>query len=1056
MRNLYSKKYCMKNLIGSVHKMKTMSLLLILCVVLFSYALAGTRIYYSPSNIYPILNVTSVSNTGILKVDSNGQSVWGYWADVHNQSLYSWEQFPNNQLTVITNIYKPTVPWMTVQKRWWTQSRNISWTRIYGVREFAWTSDSGTVALSTQDAWALFVTNSWSYYLTSAYINFFTSGNHTTYISGNLYDSLSGLNIYFRACPATKDTIAPVFPNNQTWYNTNINFPKKQINRQYKDDFSWVFSLLDNTGTTSSNGWIATPDFDAGSGFRPNATNWANSSITNQNGINTWSFVLQIKIATGWNHTTVQASRNTRWTQHMFTGSSSAVMLTGRGKTWRYRDKNFTGQINTGSISDFGIEELVMISGYVADRDMSVSGFNTGMTWNETKWFSYRTWNLNTNFVYYFNQGMRPWFNSATQWTFTHNSACTLDLDRNQTGVMIRTITWYLHDDRAGINTGTIQIIVTGSILGAPQTMTYTISSVANLSLSGFGFTGSWCRIDITTDTSACTAVASGSCGNTNNTYPGNGTGEVCNTGSIASTWNYRFVFSDIARTYDPENGVAVSIVYQDLKGKQWRPVYCDWWVKKAPRFVWTGLIVDSNQFSNLFSGLIVLSNYPNGAQILPINIQLQDDWQGVNVSTISWSIAGKTLDTPLTVADESIDLAYAPIYTQKSWADLWLTGTYPNVVWWSLLSTLNTLVSSTYYRSRTGWVINSIPNFQLLNYEFLFGQTWVNSTFTWYFAPEHPIIFNLTFSDNGKYLSIPVSNSITNVTYTNDEAPMFREYIKTGAWTWGSSLKLLWGSDATGNYLTWEMAKLFSGGWTTGQRIFPYDLTWDTVSQIGTIKQTDMAFQATDNRAGVDSGSITVTVSWKRWWSGYTYVFTASKLGLTAFNRWDTWLRNQLNYFVALTGHGIYFDRQSRGGNAPVVWRESRYTITLSENDLKKPTANTKVISFTRDMENLSCQYLNRCNARLYFTYDYNTWAWIVPVVQTWVHPFEWQTLYVIASGSQVIYTGAGNDYIACNGAGSLAAPINIVSFDSNYQYSTLTVMDGTFQLNGNVLVLN
>jgi hypothetical protein len=32
----------------------------------------------------------------------------------------------------------------------------------------------------------------------------------------------------------------------------------------------------------------------------------------------------------------------------------------------------------------------------------------------------------------------------------------------------------------------------------------------------------------------------------------------------------------------------------------------------------------------------MVLSNYPNGAQILPINIQLQDDWAGVDTGSIS------------------------------------------------------------------------------------------------------------------------------------------------------------------------------------------------------------------------------------------------------------------------------------------------------------------------------------------------------------------------------------------------------------------------------------
>jgi len=1062
MRNLYSKKYCMKNLIGSVHRTKMILLSLVLCVALFSYAFAGTRIYYSPSNIYPILNVTSISNTGNLKVDSDGVWVDSYWADVHNQSTWAGQQHPNDKLTVVTNLYTPSIAWLNPIKFWLDQPRtdtNNPWP-VYKVWEFGWT-DNGSISwlavMTNQDIWALFVTNASSYYLTSAYIDYFVSGtNSTTNINSAPYGSLSWLNIYFRACPATKDTVAPTFPNNATTYNTNLNFPKKQINRQYKDDFSWIFGLLDNTLTAQgSNGWIATPDFDAGTNFRPNASNPSDSSITNQNGINTWSFTLQIKIATGWNHSSVQVSRSNWWTQHTFTGSSSATTLTGRGKTWRYRDKNFTGEISPSAISDFGVEELVMVSGYVADRDMWYLGFNGSQTWSQIQWYSYWSGSNSTGFVYYFNQGMRPWFNSGTQWTFTHNSSCALDLDRNQQWVMIRTITGYLHDDRAGIDTSTIQIIVTGSILGVTWTTIYTISSTG-VSLTNFSFAGSGCRVDTATSTSACTMTTPGSCGNTSSVYPGNWTTEVCNAGSISSTWNYRLVFTDTSKVYDPENGVAASIVYQDLKGKWWWPVACDRWVRKAPRFIWTGLIVDSTQFSSLFNNLFVLSNYPNGAHISPINIQLQDDRQGVNTGTIVWSITGSTLDTSITITGVNIDLAYTPsVYTQKSWAGLRTTGTYPNTTLWGVSSWLNGTTSTSNYRSRTGWVINSIPNFQLLNYELFLDQAW-SSAFTWYFAPEQPVTFKLNFYDNGKYLAMGVSNPI-DVTYTNDEAPIFREYTKTGGWTWGTNLKLNWGNDATGNYLTWEMAKLFSGNINSWEnRIFPYDLTGDNLSQIGAIKQTPMAFQTTDNRAWVDSGTITVTVFWKRWWSGYTYVFTASRLSLSAFDRLDTWNRNRLNYFATLTGHDIYFDRQSRGWGVPVAWRESRYTITLSENDLKQPTGNVTSISFTRDMENLSCQYLNRCNARLYFTYDYGTW--IVPVVQTWVHPFLWQTLYVIASWSQVIFTGAGNDYIACNGAGSLAAPIDIgwlISYN-DYQHSELTVMDGMFQLNGNVLVLN
>jgi len=157
----------------------------------------------------------------------------------------------------------------------------------------------------------LHIINSWTNYLTSALIGYYTWVSTVTQIdlvgyAQKPYDSLSWLNIYFRANPATKDTVAPTFPNNSSTLQ-NSNFPHRQINRQYRDDFSWIFWLLDNSNTAPwSNGWINTPDFDAGTNFRPNAWNGSDNSITNQNGINSWSFVLQIKVANGWDHSTAQ------------------------------------------------------------------------------------------------------------------------------------------------------------------------------------------------------------------------------------------------------------------------------------------------------------------------------------------------------------------------------------------------------------------------------------------------------------------------------------------------------------------------------------------------------------------------------------------------------------------------------------------------------------------------------------------------------------------------------------------------------------------------------
>lgn len=1000
-----------------------------------TYSFAQTRLYFSPWNIYPILNVNTVYNTGVLKIHSDGVWVSSYWVDVHNQSELFWEVHPNNKLKIITNLYAPSLYGMTMSYFGQNNSREYN-SNLYKVWEFAWndnTSIVGLVSMNNQDIGALFVSNSWYNYLTSAYIGYFVSGtNSTTRLNWNAYDQLSWLNIYFWAAPAQKDTVQPSFPNNQVTVNINPNFPDRQLNRQNKDDFSWIFSLLDNSNTSPwSNGWIGEPDFDVGSNFRPNAANSADSSITNQNGINTWSFRLEIKVATGWLSQSTQTSWSNRWTSVVYTNNSAGITLVPWSKTWRWLDKNYTWQVNISNIPDFGVEQLVMISGRVEDRDMWYPWFNWTQTWDDIKWYSYRSGKNNTGFVYYFNQGMRPWFNTGIQWSYTHTPICILDLDRYQTGFAIKNITGFLHDDWAGIDVDSIQVIVTWTIAWTIVAKTYTVSDVSNVDLLNFSFNNTWCRNDTLSN------------GNTASAYPGNGTTDVCNTSNYLSTGNYRLVFGDLARTYDPETRLDVSIIYKDKVNKNSWPVSCGWWVAKAPRFVWTWWYLSN--FLIYFSPLVQLSNYPNGAQILPIDIQLQDDWAWVDTGAIFWSISGQKLTAGLDGVDNmNIDLSYNNnIYTQVWWSNLWSNMSYPNYTSWNSI------------------LISQIQSWQQLNYELFFAQTWSNSNFTWYFAPEHPINLTLTFNDRqGSGVSNPI-----NVTYTNSEAPVFRDYTKEINFTGWVDQKLNSSDDSVWIYLTGQMVRLFSGNIDSWEnRVFPYDLTWDNMSEIWIIKQTQIAFKVTDNRAWVDSGTVKVTVQWKRWWTDYTYVFTGISLSFLNFLRWDNW-NNALNYLVQLTDHDIYFDRQSRWWSAPVPGRESRYTITLEADDLKKPVSNKTSISFTRDMENLSCQYLDRCNARLYFTHDYNDWSGVVPIVATWVHPFLWQTLYVIASGNQIIYTGVNQNYIACNGAGSLWSSINInfqvplasseINPYNNYQHTELVVVDGEFELVGWTLVL-
>ncbi len=1062
MSNLYFKNNAMGCLFKKVYSLKMLLLIFMLAFWFMAYSRAQTELYFSPWNLYPILNTNINDYSSDLII--NAVNVDQYGVDVYDEWIFSWQKHPNDKLLVNRNagLLFGTIMPTSIGGR---NSRSVFPSPdVYSVFEFA-AVDLGGLNFIDEGVWQLNFMNtwtvSWAEYLTSSYIDIYdvVGSNHATKIiidwTEQNYDSISWLNIYFWAAPAVADTQDPTFPNNAWTSTENPHFPNSQGNRQDKNDFNWTFDLLDSSNPTSNNnGWMAEPDFYAGTNFRPNADNWVDSSITNQDGINSWSFALQVFIATGWDNNTAQNAWSTWEETYTYNNIHVAITLTWEDKTWAWLDKNYSGSIDKTTISDFGVEELVMISGYVEDRNMYPSANWVGWaadswTWENIKQYSPHNSSNDRNFVYYFNQGMRPWFNNDTEESYIHTPTCELDLVQSQTGFVIRTITGFLHDDWAGIDISTVQVIVTGTISDNTETKIYT--GGVNLSLTPFDLTSSGCRVD-DINTNNCSSAEAWTCGNTDTEFPGDWSPAVCNSWNPVSTGNYELIFSDDSRSYDPEDPIYVTIKYKDNKWKDWRPVSCTWGVEKTPRFVWTGDIVSNWEFQTYFDLLMQLSNHPNWAQINPIDIQLQDDWAGVDTGEIAWLISGSELNWTLDgIESVNIDLQYdTDIYSPISWANLWSNNSYPNYNNWLWIN------------------IWSIPVRQLLNYELSFDQTDSNdSDFTDYFAPEHDIDLTLTFEDKDAddWTKNTVSNPI-NVKYINDEGVEFWEHTKTSNFVDGSD-----NFDSTNNtavwiYLTGKMADLFS--WTVASwenRIFPYDLTWDNQSELSELRQTDIAFKVTDNWAWVNSGTVKVTVGGERRWSGYTYVFTASNLDFAYFDRWDNGGWNLLNYLTTLTDHNIYFDRQSLGSNGePVEWRASRYTITLEWDDLKQPTANSETVSFTRDMENLSCEKLDRCNASLYFTYDYG--SGIVPVVQTWVHPFLWQTLYVIASGDQVIYTGVNDNYIACNGAGTLWAPLDIDfaawmldngedSSYPEYEHSELLIMDGNFELNGGVLTL-
>jgi len=1040
--------------------------------------------------VRPILNATP--ETRYIRLNSEWTDGGSFGVDLIWPSIETFTTEPviadADRYTLITdNILSGlNVPYNTTSYA--TPGRSYQKQGNYAVRTIAGGAEDGNkIRIFTYQAnnssdtsvndrvWQITIANRSGYYLTSHILEFYTVAKFgapsTTRFDGTPISTVNDGEIAFRASPNVEDQQAPVFTNNSSSVD-NDEFPIRQVNRQYKDNFAFTFELTDNTADAGNNhNWrIRDPethnDRNAGSGFRPNETHTtADTTITNQDGVDTWNFTLEIFIATGWDSNSSQTTRSTREHSYHFTGTSSAITFTGHDKTRRYRDKNFSGTLNPTAIADFGVEELVVISGYVADRNMYPdTGTPSTRDREDLTGHSQRDSSNSTNFVYYFNQGMKPRFNNTISGSYTHTPTCNMAISRYQTGFAISDFSGFLHDDRAWVDTGSIKLTITGTIGWAVLWNTYTAAD-SNIILENFGFQGTGCRNESASNGNSSYQYSDGQHLSDNNL--------VCDDGTYTSTGNYKLNFSDLTRSFDPETSVYISLSYLDQKGKTSRPISCERINhSKAPRFTNTGdsTWIPGSFDSSFWASLMNLSNYPQGVQIDDVDIQLQDDRAGVDTGSIDIEIAGYSLDsakTNIEIKTISInDTTNTDNYTQINGAGLRYNGLevyYPN------------------YQDENGDRVRSIANRQLLNYELNFSQDDANdSSFTGYFAPEVELDIDGTFKD---LANITVSNPL-NQTYRNNHTPQFREHDKTTSFT-GSTDKLLDGGDDTSaevdNYTTavggtdTEMIKLFSGD-SADARIFPYD---GSGTQAGAtwVDSTEVAFNITDNRAGIDSGSIKVVFSGTRRATPVTYtVYTSGmyingtwfdanrKINLTSFDRWDNrWAEhNLLNYLAQIKDdHNIYFDRQSRGWAAPVPGKESRYSISLYADDLKQPTWNSTTITYEKDMENLQCTLLDRCNTRLYFTYKYDGET-VEPVVDTGVHPFVGQTVYVIWSW---VVVDTGNYTIACNGAGSLGTPLDI-TFDNilrtgldnpyqDYDSATLLVNDGYFELSGQKLIL-
>jgi len=88
MRNLYFKTWVMNSLSKSFCGKKLLLWILVVLLWYTAHTFAQTELYFSPANVYPILNTSYMSYASKLKV--NALNVLTYGADLRDQSQGSW------------------------------------------------------------------------------------------------------------------------------------------------------------------------------------------------------------------------------------------------------------------------------------------------------------------------------------------------------------------------------------------------------------------------------------------------------------------------------------------------------------------------------------------------------------------------------------------------------------------------------------------------------------------------------------------------------------------------------------------------------------------------------------------------------------------------------------------------------------------------------------------------------------------------------------------------------------------------------------------------------
>ena len=714
----------------------------------------------------------------------------------------------------------------------------------------------------------------------------------TNYTTTNGLLSLLNLDVSLYPAPCTWDTANPIF--GFTWMTPHVtNYIYPQFNdRIYRFDLRDMSGINDYGFYTWYNGDPRDADWTVWSDY----STWP--TVLNGSGINLATFVFEIGVETSvWSNTftvnTFTGTLNYTWWD-VITWSNNELLFYPYDFTWNRRNRNYTGSLTTGalwlaSFSDadgyrsFGTEREVIITWYVYDRANPALKSNT--------------------FAVHFNYGANPWSSNIESSglvtgcgpnglsTIGVNTAPGADsgayIQKYNSGFYLRPFKVFIHDDWAGVDSGTIVVTITGTQWGSPFTvnLTGTVSDSSNLWLTPFTRTG---------PISVATA--------------GNGIQSVYSV--TGSDRNYE-VLVNYTGKWDSETQINVTVNYQDLVGRAWSGVSCN--------YVSTAVPFDNNRESDIH---LLRTPFPMWGILSGFVIDLQDERAGVDSGTIVLTI---------------------------SWYEFTGGVLSPRIFTFTWSAGLGTWLAQ--YSITTGL---DILDPQLYNYTITVPIS--TDYFSGYFVPERPILITIAYSD----LRVPVPNSNASNTGINiNENALLRGFlnvtdeINTTA-EWFDAFPISTYSATSGNtqFSGLQFSIFDHRAGVDGEYNFVkivWDRRWVPATYLFSTSDSTGRNRAdwtcvSDNCMTGDMSKIAELVSD---YDSYT--------GQHPTIQQSTWYKFQI------TWHNIYFDYgyYASGG----VLQPSLYDVTISWSDLRPDVPNYSTWSTWLFLDNLQCRFLERCS---------------------------------------------------------------------------------------------